>query len=1356
MTSDKENAVEHAGRDGPFAEATADGDPTFVVGLGASAGGLEALERVFRLMPLDTGMAFVVIQHLSPDFDSMMDELLNRQTTMPVHIVEDGVEIRANAVYLIPSGKEMIISHGRLLLTDKDPRDGLSLPIDQFFRSLASDYSDRSIGVVLSGTGSDGSRGICDIHEAGGLVIAQTEETAKFDGMPRSATETGVVDLLLSPEDIAPTLERYAKNPVIGDLPPTEEVIPVDEDSLNRLLRLLRVSHGIDFSFSFYKPGTVRRRIERRLLLNHATDFEQYVNYAEQDPEELNSLYRDLLIGVTQFFRDRDAFQILESQVIPELIAVHPEDEEFRVWIAGCATGEEAYSLAILLDEISMRMKKPLDFRIFATDVHKASLDFASAGVYPESSLGDISSERLSRYFEPRGSHYAVAQSLRRMVVFAQHNIIKDAPFTKLDLISCRNLLIYLQPTIQKKAISLFHFGLRTGGTLFLGPSENLADLETEFTTIDRHWKIFKKRRDARLPMDIRLPLSPGATNRLPSPTSIGNRPQPESELLELYHQVLDQCVPTAVLIDEQYHVLHIFGDADRYLKLQRGRPSYSLLSLLDNDVRTACAGAVQRATKEQKQVAYSGIRLERDDQSVELRLTVSPLQCKRSETQHLLVRFDELESLPTTAIDAEVETVDIGEVSRERTELLELDLRRTRESLQATIEELETSNEELHATNEEIVASNEELQSTNEELHSVNEELYTVNAEYQRKIAELTELTGDMQHLLESTDVGTVFLDDQLSIRKVTPRIARTFNILEQDIGRQFEGFSHNIDHPDLMLDIQRVLESSEPVECEVQDRRGQWFYLRILPYRSRGATDGVVVTLIDSQALHDARTELRETELLLQSILDNAPSFVFVRDEAGRYLLVNHEANRWFGVDAKVVKGKTDHDFLPKSVADRLQVLEREVIVADESRETEIVLPGRNEAPASTWLMTMFPLRKENQRVACVAGIATNITARKLAQNQVQRSLQQRDQFLAMLSHELRNPLSAMQNGLKLIERETDGPPAPPYTRAMLQDQVQQMSRLLDDLLDVTRIEHDRVDLRKSPVDLAAICRLGLAAVESRFEERAIELEVTGLDEELTVFGDPTRLQQIQTNLLINSVKYTQPGGKVRFSLARALGSAVMTVSDNGAGISEALLPHIFELFTQADDTLDRAEGGIGVGLSLAESLVELHNGTIEVRSEGPGRGSEFIVRLPLTKAVEPEVTTTIEDLGQLPSLFLVEDNDHLRNTLSALLIDAGYRVRAEDNGADAIQRICEEPPDVAIVDLGLPEIDGYEVARRLRKKFSREKLTLLAVTGYGQPEDQQAAIEAGFDQHLVKPVELDELKRVCSELVNRHKSE
>ena len=469
----------------------------FVVGIGASAGGLEALERFFTQMPRETGAAFVVVQHLSPDFESLMDELLAHRTRIPIFRVTDGVEVRPDAVYLIPPKKEMIISAGKLLLTDKDPSQGLTLPIERFFRSLSQDAGSHAVGIVLSGTGSDVSRGIRDIHDAGGFVIAQSDDSAKFDGMPRSAIETGVVDLVLPPEEMPAALLRHVRHPLSEfHGPPTEqrEEQTNREEGMNAILTLLRREHGIDFSH--YKPNTVLRRTERRISLNQSLDLDDYVNQLRADPDELNSLYRDLLIGVTSFFRDAEAYEQLGREGIRSLLTRSKPDADVRIWVAGCATGEEAYSVAMLLHEQLEQLGQTRDVKIFATDVHQASIDAASIGVYSDVSLEHLSTARRERYFRRQGDSYQVSQELRQMIVFATHNLIKDAPFTKLDLITCRNLLIYLQPLAQKKVLSLFHFGMNAGGILFLGPSESPAELADEFDCLHERWKIYRKRRD--------------------------------------------------------------------------------------------------------------------------------------------------------------------------------------------------------------------------------------------------------------------------------------------------------------------------------------------------------------------------------------------------------------------------------------------------------------------------------------------------------------------------------------------------------------------------------------------------------------------------------------------------------------------------------------------------------------------------------------------------------------------------------------------------------------------------------------------------------------------------------------------
>ena len=785
--------------------------PLYVVGIGASAGGLDALERFFTKVPSDSGMSFVIVQHLSPDFRSLMDELLARRTRVPIRLVEDGMPVEPDHVYLIPPKKEMIISGGRLLLSERDQKQELSLPIDVFFRSLAQDCGQRAVAVVLSGGGSDGSRGVKAVRDVGGLVVVQTAESAQFDGMPRNARDAGVATFVLAPEDMPAAIVDHLRRARGGA--PAKEVIETIP-GLDAVYRMLATEFGIDFKH--YKPSTVTRRIERRLRMSRSDTHEQYVERLRTGRGELDQLYRDLLIGVTRFFRNEEAFDLLATRVLPEALQRRSDDAAFRVWVAGCATGEEVYSLAILLHEIASRQgDRPVT--IFATDVHRGSLEHAGAGVYDEHAVAHIRGDRLERYFLKRGRAYQIVPDLRQMVVFAQHNVVKDPPFTRVDLVSCRNMLIYLQPAPQQKVLGLFHFALNRGGILFLGPSESTGHLAHDFSSLDPHWRIYRKHSDVRMPVDVRFQPSRSIEFRPPSGEPSAAR-LPVSRLLDTYDALLGQFMPPSLLVSDRGELIHTFGGASRFLRIRDGRHALELLDLVEGELRMVLVGGLQRAAKEQGALVFRGVRLTVD----EARASSTPSRFGESRAararQNLLVSFE-----ATGDQEAPAGARDRGRlgVARARSGALEQELSHTRENLQAAIEELETSNEELQAANEELLASNEELQSTNEELQSVNEELYSVNAEYQRKIGELTELTNDMDNLFMSTDVGTIFLDKQLRIRKFTPQIAESFNLMPQDVSRPIAAFSHNIGDEDIAGDLARAL-GGERLEREVHDRPG------------------------------------------------------------------------------------------------------------------------------------------------------------------------------------------------------------------------------------------------------------------------------------------------------------------------------------------------------------------------------------------------------------------------------------------------------------------------------------------------------------------------------------------------------
>ncbi len=1310
--------------------------PAHVVGIGASAGGLEALERFFDNLPAGTGMAFVVVQHLSPDFKSLMDELLARHTELPIRLVEDGMLVEADHVYLIPPKKEMIISGGRLLLSERDRQQELTLPIDVFFRSLAQDCGPRAVAIVLSGGGSDGSRGVRAVHEAGGLVIVQDDESAQFNGMPRTARDAGVAQWVLRPEEMPKIVCEHARQyglpvPVIEQQPPT---------GLHAVYRMLQTEFGIDFTH--YKPSTVTRRIERRLKLARTEDIDVYVDRLKREHDELDILYRDLLIGVTRFFRNEEAFHLLETKVLPELVKQKPKGSTLRVWVAGCATGEEAYSIAILCHELASRVAD-LNVKIFATDVHRGSLEIAARGVYGEEAVANVSNDRLERYFWRRGKTYQVVPDLRQMIVFAPHDVIRDAPFTRVDMISCRNLLIYLQPAAQQKVLSLFHFALNRGGVVFLGPSETLGLLAHDFETVDRHWHFYRKYSDVRMPVAARLAGARVDSPRTAVPATIARASLPG--LLGTYDRLLEEFMPPSLLVSERGDVVHSFGGASKYLKLRDGRPGLDIRDVLEDELKVVVVGGLQRALKSDSAIVFRGIRLS-GHENVEYKVTIRRVHSNASNASNLLVSFEAQEGSPSSRSETEL---DLREVSRDQIGLLESELSLTKENLQAAIEELETSNEELQAANEELLASNEELQSTNEELQSVNEELYTVNAEYQRKISELTELTNDMDNLLSSTDVGTVFLDRQLRIRRFTPQSADAFNLLPQDIGRSIQTFASNIDHPELVADLGKVLETGQPIEREVRDRQGHAYFLRLLPYRAKGRVDGVVLTMIDVSGLRAAEDALFHERYLLNSLLETTPDAIYFKDLRGRFIRTNRAMAARLGIDdPKAAIGKTPFELGTRPPALDLHAADEAVLRA--GKPQQYVLEKREQGDAISWdIVSRLPLHDREGRIVGLFGIIRDVTEQKLAEEKIQEAVRRRDQFLAMLSHELRNPLGAMVTATALLTDPKATPDGSRKLLSILQRQSAQMARLLDDLLEASRVTQNKIELRKKIVDIRTVARDAADAVRALMDSRKVHFTAEVEQRPLWVDGDPARLQQIQVNLLNNAAKYTPQGGNVTLVVRREGDWAIVRVIDDGAGIAKEMLENVFDLFVQSKRTLDRSEGGIGVGLTLVRSLVAMHGGEVIAESDGVGKGTSMTVRLPLAKGETPEDHERARERARaLPHqarVVVVEDNVDSCTMLCELLSLADFRCESANDGKSGLELIRQMKPHAAIIDVGLPELDGFEVAQKLRESAETRDMFLIALTGYGQPTDRARALESGFDEHIVKPVHPDQLLRL-----------
>ena len=865
-------------------------DPMYIVTVGASAGGLDALEKLFAGLPADSGAAYVVIQHLSPDHKSMMSSLLARHTGMPVVLVEDGMPVEPNRVYLIPPGTVMHLQGQRLRLTPKGTRS-LVLPIDVFLQSLAKEHGERSIAVILSGTGSDGTRGAVAINEAGGFLLVQDPEDAKFDGMPRSAISTGLVDAILPVEALPARILAHLQAPQGErlEIKPAAEVdrLALQPDAaLAAILHLLQQLCGINFED--YKPGTVLRRIERRMAVRQVHTIQAYLELLNQERTEAQTLSHELLIPVTSFFRDAEAYATLQNLVVDPLVASRETGQSIRVWCAGVATGEEAYSIAMLFLEAFEQAKRWPSLKIFATDVEQANIDTASTGSYPESILAEISPERLERFFLQRGNRFVVKSELRQCIVFARHNLLVDPPFTKMDLVVCRNTLIYFRPHAQDKALRRLQYALLPKGRMFLGSSESLGDLQTDFLTLSSRHKLWQLER----PGSVLLGLERQMPAHVPGIPPL--RPTHGQRLRRLGSSAVDQGYnallkafgpPPAVLVNAAQELVHAYGEVSPYLQIREGQISLDITRILQEPLVPVAAALLFKSAREGASVSSDVVRLNapggQDAARLFVRLTAVPAG-ELDGQRHTLLVFERIHNNISEQPPGHM-SLDLSSETTERLEALEHELAATRESLQATIEELETSNEELQATNEEMMASNEELQSSNEELQSVNEELNTVNAEYQEKIEILNRINADLDHLTKVVATSTIFVDDELTLVRFSPEAASIFRLRDSDLGRPLGDLNHQLDYPDLLQDIRAALASGQMLEKGVAGLDGRHFMVRMLPYSiSASGARGVVLGFMEVTSLH-------EVMMRLQDVVDALGENIAVLDQQGNIVLVN-----------------------------------------------------------------------------------------------------------------------------------------------------------------------------------------------------------------------------------------------------------------------------------------------------------------------------------------------------------------------------------------------------------------------------------------------------------------------------------
>jgi two-component system CheB/CheR fusion protein len=1350
-----------------------DGHSPFpIVGIGASAGGLEAYQQLLTNVPADTGMVFVLVQHLDPHHESRLSEVLSRATPMPVIEAAHDIALQANTVYVIPPNSNLAIHDCRFNVTPRGEGRRPHLPIDYLFRSLAEEQKARAIGVVLSGTGADGTQGLCEIKAVGGITFAQDEKSARFNGMPASAAASGCADFISTAQEIGSRLARIGKHPyLVPDAAPAPKLKDViDETHYQRILARVHAVVGVDFSL--YRDTTIKRRIMRRMALHTQESIESYAERIEADDAEAEALYRDLLINVTSFFRDREVFDTLKQIVFPRIAREKPPTAPIRVWVPGCSTGQEAYSIALALVEFfDDRPVRPA-IQIFATDLADVhALEKARSGVYPQSIEAEVSPERLRRFFIKEDHTYRIGKAIRDMCVFARQNVAADPPFSHIDLISCRNVLIYLATPLHRRILPIFHYALNTPGFLLLGSAESVGENTDMFEMLDRNSKIYAKKATASRPHfqfsqeDFRSSLSL---------TSRGQRPPgatPADFQREADRILLGRYAPAGVLVNENLDIIQFRGRTSLFLEPPPGEPTTNLLKMAREGLFLELRNASIEAGRQNQPVRRDKVRVRSNGQIHEITLEVLPVRPPSSTQPCLLVLFHEAESAATLSahvVPAPVEqsSADDGSAAALEQELLQVrrELAATKEYLQTMVEQQDAANEELRSANEEILSSNEELQSTNEELEtakeelqSTNEELTTVNEQLQYRNLQLGEISNDLTNLLNSAGIPIVMVGPDLCIRRFTAAAKKTMSLLPSDIGRPISDLKQPVDVPDLDVLLGEVIEQVQIRERELRDREGRWHLLRIHPYRTtENKIDGAVVLLLDIDQIKSGEEALRASEANLRLALEAGSAGTWHRDMKTGRILWDDLTHKIFGLPADVQRNQ--ETFASVLEPDDLSKLEaaRERAIEEHGQFAEEVRIRRSDGQVIWVLMKGQGSYNELNETWQASGVCIDITERKRLADEIQLHIDQlreadrrKDEFLATLAHELRNPLAPMTNAAQIMRNPAITPAHAEWCRDVIDRQVKQMARLLDDLLDMSRITRDVLQFRTERAELGKIIESAIETSRPLIDEKGHKIILELPDEVVRLDADSARLTQVFSNLLNNAAKYSEPGCEIRLSVKVEGNSVTVTVKDSGIGIAPELLPRIFDMFTQGDAS--GTQGGLGLGLTLAKRLVEMHKGTIDARSEEPGKGSEFIVRLPIAQGAggapgQSETPGSEDGKVQTPRrILVVDDRESQAQSLAMLLRSLGHDVRVAHNGPSALEIAADFFPELALIDIGLPGMSGYEVARRLREQPQFKSMLLIAQTGWGRDEDRQRSREAGFDHHLAKPIDHKALFRL-----------
>ncbi len=1241
-----------------------------VVGIGASAGGLKALKELFSALPADTGLAFVVVVHLSPEHPSHLADLLQPLAKMPVVQVTQATPMEANRVYVIPPGQNLSTVDTHLRLSDLEPSRRERAPIDRFLETLTRTHGARSLAVVLSGTGTDGTLGVKLVKEAGGLTLVQDPNEADFDGMPQSAIATELVDLVLPVKAMPEYILRFARTRPKVEALQASELPDAENQALQQIFAQLRARTGQDFAK--YKRSTVLRRLQRRMQLHQKETLQDYLAFLRESAGEVRQLADDFLITVTQFFRDQKDFEYLEHKVIPKLFEGKGAGDRIRVWSVGCATGEEAYSIAMLLREQSAALwQEAPELQVFASDLHDQSLRRAREGVYPESISADMSPERLQRFFTREDNSYRVRKDLRDMVVFAAHNLLRDPPFSHVDLIVCRNLLIYLEREAQHDVLELFHYALNPDGALMLGPSE-LAERPGLFRAESKRHALYRRRNvpppEPRLPVFLRPSSMQGA-----HPAAFGPRVDSSISYGALHERIVERYSLPSMLVNQENHVVHVSETAGRYLQVSGGDLSANAFRLTREELRLELRSALQAAAGGGKGVRTKPVAIRLDGQDKLVVMHVRPSKIDDLDGFYL-VMFDEMEATALAPPCAPAAAA--GDAQKQELEDARAQLRAIVEQYESNQEEMKASYEELQSVNEELRSAMEELETSKEELQSMNEELQTVNQENRHKVEELAQLTSDLNNLISATEIATLFLDRNLRILRVTPRVADLFNVRSSDRGRPLTDFTNRVGYAKLPADAQRVLDKLIPVEREVQSQDGAWYLMRILPYRAGDQIQGIVVTFVEITERKKAELALRESEESFRALVTASAQIVWRTNAQGE---VVEDSDSWRAFTGQTLREWQGNGWLDAvHPDDRAQARDawQHSVAQQDAFETEFRL--MHTGGGWRWMHVKgVPLRDDRGALRGWVGMNSDVTERRRAEEELRQVDQRKDTFLATLGHELRNPLAPLRTVAGLLEETLPDDPRLQRLHGMLGRQIAQLTRLVDDLLEVSRIKSGRVRLRLESLDLRAIVCHAVASMEPTANARKQELRIEKPNAPVMIEGDRARLEQVVTNLLDNACKYTPEGGRIDVEVQPRDGRAEVIVKDNGVGIASASLEHIFEAFARGIPSSSDTGGGLGIGLTLVRQLVELHGGTVAARSAGTGQGSEFAIHLPLHAApadsgTAPGAVAEAVDTGAKPGtelagsrspgrrILIVDDNHDAADSLALMLEIAGHDVR------------------------------------------------------------------------------------------------